>query len=294
MKKIKNPLLITILIILGAIYALYNDEGNNNQNFNNLNSNNNEYIELYYLDVGQADSILIIDNDHNMLIDGGNNEDGELIVNYLKELNIKKLDYIIATHPHEDHIGGLDNVINNFEIKNILMPEVYTTTKTFEDVLDAIENNNLSITIPKIGDKYKLNLSSFEIIYVGKDKSDLNDTSIILNLNFNNNSFLFTGDASKSIEKQILDKNIKADVLKLGHHGSKYSSSKEFLKQVNPKYAIISCGQDNIYKHPNEETLQSLDELQIKYYITKDDGTIKITSDGNNITIDKLKTNTNG
>lgn len=252
-------------------------------------------LSIHYIDVGQADSILITNNNHSMLIDAGNNEDGPLLVKYIKEeLNISKLDYVVGTHPHEDHIGGLDDIINNIEVQEVYLPEAMTTTKTFEDVLDAIANSELEITIPEIGEKFKIGELNFEVIYTGNGEKGLNESSIILKMTFGNHKYLFTGDTTSEIEKTILTDNIDIDVLKVAHHGSKYSTSKAFLDIATPNYAIISTGEGNSYNHPDKETLSRLIEQTNNIYITKDIGTIILTSDGKEIKVNTIKTNTNG
>ena len=300
MKKTRS-LIGVIFIILVAIFALfYGPEDlktsikDTKDTFLEKDIKTNGELEVYFIDVGQGDSILIKEKDKTMLIDAGNNEDGALLVDYFKELGISKFDYIIGTHPHEDHIGGLDNVINEFDVDKIYMPKVSTTTITFEEVLDAIRNKGLTVSTPDIGYEFNLDNADIKVLHVNNDVKDLNDASIVLKLTFGNNSFLFMGDAPKKVEKSILNQNIKADVLKVGHHGSEYSSSMEFLKNVSPTYAIISCGKNNIYKHPKDITLENLESLDVSIYRTDELGTIKTISDGKNIKISYEKTNTNG
>lgn len=295
MKKINcGTILFALIVIIGAIYSESIQESfgfnHTNPTFSEVSSD----LKVYYLDVGQADSILIQDNDENMLIDAGNNEDGELLVTYFKELGIEKFKYVFGTHPHEDHIGGLDNVISAFDIGTIYLPDAITTTTTFVDVLDAMEAKQMNYTVPKIGDTLTLGEAQIQIIYTGTDTSDLNNTSIVLKLSFGNTSFLFTGDATEKTEKQILNQDIHADVLKVGHHGSKYSSTKEFLDKVQPTYAIISVGEGNSYGHPADTTLDKLQKRNIEVFRTDELGTILLTSDGNSITMSHLQTNTNG
>ena len=254
----------------------------------------NSNLYVYFIDVGQADAILIQNNNENMLIDAGNNEDGEKIVKFLQEKEITQFKYIVGTHPHEDHIGGLDDIINSFEIENVLLPNAYTTTKTFEDVLDAIDNKKLEITVPEIDSSLKLGDANITVLYSGDNPSDLNDASIVLRLDFGENSFLFTGDATTKVEKEILNKNLKVDVYKVAHHGSNSSNSKSFLDKVNPTYGIISTEQDNNYGHPHDEVLKRLETRNIKLYRTDILGTILVSSDGKNIDIKNFKTNTNG
>ena len=251
-------------------------------------------LKVYFLDVGQADSILIQNNGKNMLIDAGNNNDGKLLVDYFNSLDIEKFDYIVGTHPHEDHIGGLDDVINNFNIGTIYMPNVSTNTSTFEDVLDAIDSKNLKVTTPRIGDTFEMENCDFTVMSIEKNEEDLNQSSIVLKMNFGDKSFLFTGDATSENEKNMLDLNISADVLKVGHHGSNYSTSKKFLEKVNPKYAIISVGKDNKYGHPTKSILKGLNAKNIEIHRTDQEGTILIASDGENLEIQNIKTNTNG
>lgn len=251
-------------------------------------------LTIFYLDVGQADSTLIKSQDKYMLIDAGNNKDGRKLVDYFKKLGIESFEYVVGTHAHEDHIGGMDDVIENFKIKNFYMPDDITTTKTFEDVLDSLEKNNVTFKTPEIGTKLKLGESNIEILYVAKDKEDLNDDSIVLKLTYKNTSFLFTGDATNNVEKEILDSNLESTILKVGHHGSKYSSSANFLTKVRPKYAIISCGKKNDYGHPHDITVQKLEKLNSKIYRTDELGTIVAISDGDNITFKNIKTDTNG
>lgn len=241
-------------------------------------------LKVHYIDVGQADGILIENNGQFMLIDAGNNADADLVVNYLKSKGVSKLDYVIATHPHEDHIGGMDNVINTFSIGKIIMPNAVTTTKTYEDVLNAISNKGLKITAPKTGDKYTLGGASFTILAPNAAGYDnLNNYSVVIKLTYINNSFLFAGDAETISENEMINKglDLKADVLKLGHHGSNTSTSQAFLDKVNPKYAVVSVGKDNSYGHPHKTVMDRLKAKGIKLYRTDESGTIVATTDGN-------------
>lgn len=253
-----------------------------------------ENFSVSFIDVGQADSVLIRNGNYNMLIDAGNNEDGEKLVNYFKSLGIGEFTYVFATHPHEDHIGGMDDIINNFKIDNYYMPNKLSTTKTFMDVLDALDGCNLKYTVPNKGDTLKLGDANIKVIYPGDDKSNINDSSIVLKITYGKNSFLLTGDATSNVERKIYNEDIKSDVLKVAHHGSSYSSTDVFLDRVKPYYAVISVGKNNIYNHPSNKTLEKLNKRNIKVYRTDLDGTIVFTSDGENLSVKALKTDTNG
>lgn len=244
-------------------------------------------LEVHYIDVDQGDAILIKQNDKNMLIDAGDNAYGDRVVNYLKSNNVTRLDYVIGTHPHADHIGGMDDVINKFDIGKVIMPQVNHTTKTFEDVITAIQNKGLRIITPKVGDTYELGDASFTILAPNSNSySNLNDYSVITKLVYGTNSFMFTGDAEVEAERETVNngQSLKSDVLKVGHHGSDTSTTPEFLNAVDPKYAVIQSGKSNKYGHPVESTLTKLQNKNIEVYRNDLSGNVIATSDGNIIT----------
>ena len=302
-KKTKNKIIALTLLLIVYLFGIYTQPNTNNKNKENtstkerqtevINETSNN-LKVTYLDVGQADSILIEENNEYMLIDAGNNEDGPKLVNYFKSLGIEKFEYVIGTHAHEDHIGGMDDIIKNFSIGTFYMPEVLTTTKTFEDILDALEEKQVAFNSPEIDKSFTFANTTIETLYIDNNSKDLNDSSIVLRLKHVTNTFLFTGDASTKVEKKLLDKNIQSDVLKLGHHGSSYSTSKAFLDKVNPTYAIISVGENNTYKHPQDEIIKRLENKNIKIYRTDESGSIVAESNGSIITFKNIKTNTNG
>lgn len=277
----KNKYLILILIIILSILFT------GCINISDVASMNGETkdLKVHYIDVGQGDAILIQKDGENMLIDAGENEYGEVVVDYLKKNNVSKIDYIIGTHPHSDHIGGLDTVIQNFDINKVIMPKVNHTTKTFEDVLLAIKEKDLKLTLPKVGNTYQLGDAKWTILSPNREEYDsLNNYSIVIRLESKNNSFLFTGDAESQSEKEMLESNersaLAADVLKIGHHGSSSSTTDEFLQAVQPKCAVIQLGRDNSYGHPHKETLEKLEKNQIEVFRTDLNGTIIAISDG--------------
>ena len=246
-------------------------------------------LTVHFVDVGQGDCILLVSDNQTMLIDAGNNKDGSEVVKYIKSQGIEKLDYVIGTHPDADHIGGLDNVINAFDIGKVYMPKKQHNTKTFEDVLVAIKNKGLKVTSPKVGDT--LTLGNAVVTFLGPVSSyeDNNNNSIVVKVEHGENSFLMTGDASLDAEVDLLKNKeaLQADVLKVGHHGSHSSTSKKFLEAVKPTYAVISCGVDNSYGHPHKETMNYLNDAGIIIYRTDQDQTICMISDGNELTIKK-------
>lgn len=300
-KKDMKKLIVLVILLLSYAYTTFINTENKNQEgpikerkTEDVIFTDENTLNVYFIDVGQADSILLENKGHYMLIDAGNNEDGPKLVNYFNEQDIKEFDYVVGTHAHEDHIGGMDDIIKNFKIDNFYMPDAITTTKTFEDVLDALEETNVIFQTPKVNQTFNLQDTTITTLSVTADEKNLNDTSIVLKVKHGTNTFLFMGDASTKIEKNLLNKDIKSDVLKVGHHGSRYSTSLEFLKKVSPEYAVISVGENNTYKHPHEEILKRLEEQNIQIYRTDKQGTILAKSNGSIITFSTIKTDTNG
>lgn len=247
-----------------------------------------EALTVHFIDVGQADSIFIRSGDHCMLIDAGNNDDGQDLIRYLTEQQVKQLDYVIGSHPHEDHIGGLDDIINNFAIDTVLMPPKAHTSKSFEDVIDALEARQLSITFPEPGKSYALGQAEFTILGPLKDyDEDLNNWSIALILSNGDHRFFFGGDMESAAEADLLaayPQGLQTDVLKLSHHGSSTSSSEAFLEALKPSFAVASCGADNSYGHPHREVLAALEQRHIQLYRTDKQGAITVTSHGGRLT----------
>ncbi|HII4466754.1 TPA: ComEC/Rec2 family competence protein [Clostridium perfringens] len=281
-----------ILAIISTVTVL-SFAGCGAQKNNNISKSSaeSEYsgLSVTYLNVGQGDSELIQVNGINMLIDAGTNAGANDLVKDLKNRVIKTIDIAIATHPHEDHIGGMDEVLENFDVKSFYAPKVAHTTKTYENMLKAVKNEGLKIKQIKEGTKIDLGKDTEVQVYspVKSQYEELNNYSPVMKISYGQNSFMFTGDAESLVEKEILNENkdLKADVLKLGHHGSHSSTSEEFLKAVDPSIAIVSCAKDNKYGHPHKETMSNLKKAGITVYETFRDGDITISSNGKKLDV---------
>lgn len=247
-----------------------------------------EDLTVRFVDVGQADcEIIQFPDGRNVIIDAGKNETEDELVETIKEYGIERFDYIIATHPHEDHVGGMDKIIDNFEIGCIYMPDAVTTTKTFESMLDSIENKNVKVIQAKAGVSV-IDEENISMVFVAPNSDnyeEMNDYSAVVKLEYGGLSFLFTGDAEAVSEGEMLENgmDLSADVLKVGHHGSSTSSTEDFLEKVNPAYAVMEVGKDNSYGHPHDETLKALKNIEV--YRTDLHGTITMVCDGMNIKI---------
>ena len=247
-------------------------------------------MSVHFIDVGKADSIYIKCKDKNILIDAGEKNTYDLVNEYLRRQNVKVLDLVIATHPHTDHIGGMPKVVEEFQINKLLMPElkeeVIPTSRTYEKLLLAIKNKNIAPERPIPGTSFNVGELIFEVLAPNKQYDDVNNNSIVVKMTFKNTSFLFTGDAEKESENDMMNNNfnLEADVLKVGHHGSKTSTSSAFLRKVNPKYAVICVGEDR-YNLPKKITIDKLTKRNIKVFRTDCNGTVVFSTDGNKISV---------
>ena len=294
-KKTKRRLLkifIGLLILLG--YMIYDNYLINHKvNYRKENVNNNSNLYIYYLDVGQANCTLIKENNRYILIDSGNALDRYKLVPYFKELGITKFDYVIGTHAHEDHIGSMATIIKEFDLDKYYMPSRISDIVSYVKTIEELKNKNMFVSVPK--DNEEISLDSLKCIFLsnGEGYEDINDTSLVLKCNYFNNSFIFMGDATSNVERNILNKDLKSDVLQVSHHGSRDATSANFLRKVNPSYAIISVGKNNEYGLPKEVTLNKLEYLKVEVHRTDEEGTIILKSDGNNISFTSENTNTN-
>ena len=283
-------LLAALGISIGVTSLNDNESGQADKSIENVQNTGDSQVtgnlEIHYINVGQGDATLIKCGDMTLLIDAGDNSQGTNVRSYIEAQGVERIDYVIGTHPDADHIGGLDVIIYNFECGTILMPDETKDTKTYDDVIQTIENKNYKITLPEVGSTYKLGDAKFTIIAPNDDYDDANSESIGILLEFGETRFLFTGDAEEEAEADILKNgiDIHADVYKAGHHGSRTSSSEEFLAAVEPKAVVVSCGEDNSYGHPHAEILNYCLMNNIPMYRTDMQGTIVAKSDGKTIT----------
>ncbi|EHK2334233.1 MBL fold metallo-hydrolase [Clostridium perfringens] len=249
-------------------------------------------LMISYMDVGQGDAAYIKVNGNDILIDAGPRSNSKELLEQLKAKNIDDFELVIATHPHEDHIGGMVDVFKEYEVKAFYSPKITHTTKTYENLVKAVKDEGLKTKELKGGMVIDLGEGAkFEVFTPQKSEyEELNDYSPIMKLSFGDTSYLFTGDAEKLAEEEALAKyktSLDSDVIKFGHHGSSSSSSNAFIEAVSPKYGIISCAKDNKYGHPHSETLDIIKKYNIKTFRTDTDGEIILTSDGKSITFNK-------
>lgn len=297
-KKVVSQILVFLVFFVIITVAVQIQNNNvhietNSPEYVNLNINQNK-LNIFYLDVGQGDSTFITINGCNMLIDSGNDQDGYYIVQFLKAQHIDKIDYFILTHCDEDHIGGAYKVLDELQIGTLYMPSKENDTQTYERLLKAIERNNININTNLKASKesqYAIGNANWKVLSVDA-KNNLNDSSIVIELAYGNTKYLFMGDATTKVEEMV-EWN-KVEVLKVAHHGSNSSTSKQFLEKVKPKYAIISVGRDNSHNLPDIDIVERLKNNNIKIYRTDESNTIWLTSDGTEINIEPLKYNLDG
>ncbi len=247
-------------------------------------------LKIYYLDVGQGDSeFIILPNGETMLIDAGTSSYGGKVSSFIGSLGYSKINYLVATHPHADHIGGMSDVLDTFEIGTAYMPNAVTTTKTYESFLSKLIEKQIN-TIQTVAGLTIIDDGYFSVRLLAPNSSeykDLNNYSAVIKITYGNSGFIFMGDAQEQSENEILsafdDSALLSNIIKIGHHGSSTSSQIEFLQRVNPQYAIISCGADNSYGHPTEQTLQRLESLGITVLRTDIDGDIGFGCNGSEI-----------
>lgn len=248
-------------------------------------------MSVDFIDVGQGDCTLIVSDDQVILVDGGESGEAENIINFLKNKNIREIDCCIATHPHTDHIGSLAQVFSEFEIIDVIMPEIpeklIPTTKTYEKFMRSTAENARNVYPAQPGETYEYGGIKIEILGPVGKYDNLNDYSVVSRVKYGNTSVMLTGDAETPAEKDILKKDFdcSADLLKVGHHGSRTSTSEEWLDAVNPQYAVISCGANNDYGHPHKQLVKRLNKYIIDYYRTDLIGTVSFESDGNVFTL---------
>ena len=292
----QNRNIVLLFVLLAAVFWLVwtgnnagQSQSGDGEDIGTMIQSEQEAQELtvHFIDVGQGDAILIQCKEHAMLIDAGDNNKGTAVQLYLRKQGVEKLDYLIGTHPDADHIGGLDVVITKFDCKTVMMPEVTRENATYRDVVSAMEYKNYKNTAPVVGTEYELGDARFTIVAPNNNYEEgYNNFSVGILLMYGENRFLFTGDMEAEAEEDMLANGIslKADVLKIAHHGSSTSSGGAFLDAVSPMYAVISCGEGNDYGHPHSETLNKLRQRDIKVFRTDEQGSIIVTSDGKELT----------
>lgn len=274
--------LLTVLTACGSMTAM----GTGRLDVKDNKGTGLSELTVHYMDVGQGDAILLACGGEYMLIDAGDNNQGTAVQNYLTKQGVKTLKYVVGTHPDADHIGGMDVVLYKFDCQTVMMPDVVNDTATYRDVLDTMKAKGYRNTVPVAGRSYTLGDAGFTIAGPTKSYEDTNNNSIVIRLTHGDNSFLFTGDMEEEAEGDILSskKSVQADVLKVGHHGSRSSSSEAFLEAVAPSYAVISCGEDNSYGHPHAKTLNALRKMGVQVFRTDEQGTVTASSNGSQIT----------
>lgn len=299
----RNTFIISsILVIISAIVVFHSFfnirtlKGKFNKKSYNIKPKGlQEDLKVHFLSIGQADSILVQQGNKNLLIDGGYWMSGRPILRYLKNIGVNKLDYLIVTHPHNDHIGGLPRIINNIPIENVIInnKNPYKTRRYYKkhnQLLKMINKRGINLIHPVAGKTFKIGDFKLRIVAPnGENYERINNYSIVIKLIYKNNSFLFAADAEEYSEMEMLkyNRDIKADVLKVGHHGSCTSSSEKFLRAVSPKYAVISVGYNSFYGQPDKCVLDRLNKTGATLYSTDKRGTIIVTSNGYNIKFNK-------
>ena len=305
-KALMRLLAILIVFIISYAYNKIFVSGNsNNSKKINLNDNinnskftdvdfNNDDLNVLFMYVGQADSTFIKYKDKTMLIDAGNNEDGNNIVKFLKDKGISKLDYIVGTHYDEDHIGGLDDIIENFDIGKFYLSNGGELGPNYYNLEKAAKKKNLAITIPKVGDKIYFGDVDMEVMAASKfDGKNDNNASIVIQAKYGSRRYLFMGDLEK--QEEAKRKWNEVDVLKAGHHGSNTSSTQEFLNQVKPKYVFVSAGKNNKYRLPNVKAMERIEKTGAKIFRTDvNESSFWLTSNGNDIDIKEVSINLDG
>ena len=244
-------------------------------------------FEMHFIDVGQALSVLVECDGQYMLYDGGNVDDGSLIVSYLQSQGVEQLEYVFCSHAHEDHVGGLAAALAYFPTYHVYSPVTEASTKCFKDFVKYTQQQGLQVEVPAVGTTWPLGGATVTMVGPVAQYSDTNDTSIVLRIEYGSTSFLLTGDMEKTAETDLVNSgvNLRADVLQVGHHGSSTSTGYLFLNAVLPEMGVISCGTGNKYGHPHEETLSILRDAKVDVYRTDLQGTITIGSDGQNFTV---------